>query len=37
MKNDKNTPMTVEDKKAVETINLVFRFRNTLPKYRFTF
>jgi hypothetical protein len=37
MNTNTNTAMTVEDRKAVETLNLVFKFRNTLSKHRFTF
>jgi hypothetical protein len=37
MKNNTNTQLTVEDKKAVEAVNFTFKFRNSLSKHRFTF
>jgi len=35
--NNNNTEMTVEDKKAIEALNLHFKFRNRLSKFRFFF
>jgi hypothetical protein len=35
MKNNTNTQLTVEDKKAVEAVNFTFKFRNELSKHRF--
>jgi hypothetical protein len=37
MKNNTNTQLTVEDKKAVEAVNFTFKFRNELSKHRFSF
>jgi len=34
MTNNKNTQMTVEDKKQVEAVNFTFKFRNSLSKFR---
>jgi hypothetical protein len=32
MNTNKNTQMTVEDKKAVEAVNFTFKFRNRLSR-----
>jgi len=34
MTNNKNTQMTVEDKKAVEAINISYRFRQNMNRIR---
>jgi len=34
MTNNKNTQMTVEDKKQVEAVNFTFKFRNSMSKFR---
>ncbi len=34
MTNNKNTQMTVEDKKQVEVVNFTFRFRNSMSKFK---